>query len=74
MTAADDLVNDVSNLHQQLSRLSNLPNHSEAITLISKWKDVLKNMQASDALDEEQTRQMKLDVSTAHSAFDQFLE
>jgi len=74
MTGAGDLVHDVSNLHHQLSRLSNLPNHSEAIELISKWKDVLKGMQASDALDEEQAKQMKLDVTTAHTSFDQFLE
>ena len=74
MTGAGDLVQDVSNLHHQLSRLSNLPNHSEAIMLISKWRDVLKGMQASDALDDEQAKQMKLDVTTAHTSFDQFLE
>jgi len=74
MTAADDLLNDVKNLYIQLTRMSSLPNDSEAVTLVHKWNEQLKTMSATETLDEDQTRQMKLDIQQAHSAFDTFLE
>ena len=40
----------------------NLPPSNDAVVLISKWVNILKNKKASDELSEDEIRQLKADI------------
>merc|ERR1712110_184808 len=74
LTATDDLLSNLQTLHHNLERISNLPSESDAITKIALWMQKLRNKSASEEIEEDEVRQMKLDISTAQNAFDFFLD
>lgn len=71
--AMDELHGDVKELYETLSRMSALPSTFEGKTKVKKWLDVLNDMQASDELSEDQSRQMLFDFESAYNDFNRFL-
>lgn len=71
--AMDELYPDVKELYEIMSRMSSLPAGFEGRTKVKKWLDELHQMQASDELSDEQSRQMLFDLESAYNDFNRFL-
>ena len=71
--AMDELHPDVKELHETMSRMSSLPAGFEGRVKVKKWLDELHQMQASDELSDEQSRQMLFDLESAYNDFNRFL-
>lgn len=69
MVAVDTLQPHVEDICDKLSRFSGLSPDSDIKAKVQKWLRTLNAMKASEQLDEEQSRQMAFDISSAHEAF-----
>lgn len=71
--AMDELHPDVKELHETMCRMSSLPAGFEGRMKVKKWLDELHQMQASDELSDDQSRQMLFDLESAYNDFNRFL-
>ena len=67
--ANDELQPDVRELIDNMNRLSILPNDFEGKLKIQKWFTLLRAMNASEEIDDEQARNFSLDLENALYAF-----
>jgi len=72
--AMDQLHGVIKDLHDNMSRLSLLPPGWEGKGKISHWLDTLSGMQASDELDQDQSRQFYFDLEFAYNEFNKILQ
>ncbi|XP_003745774.1 vacuolar protein sorting-associated protein 28 homolog [Galendromus occidentalis] len=68
-----DLQPDLKEIKEIMGRLTCLPNDFEGKVIVQKWLDAMSEMAASDNFSEQQARQMKFDLETAHNAFSRAL-
>ena len=69
--ANDELQPDLRELNDVMNRLSILPANFEGKAKIQKWLTQLESMSASDEIDENQSRNLLLDLETAYYALQQ---
>ena len=72
MTSVADLIEPLDNLNFLIGNFD-IDKNNEAVTLVKKWYDILKSMDAMESLSEEQALKVKIDVQAAHTAFDREL-
>ena len=72
--AVDELYQELKELHETLSRMSNMPSDHISRVKVKDWLDKLTSMRASDELTDEQARQMQFDLETALADFQRFLD
>lgn len=73
MKSMDELLPDLRELHESMSRLTILPHTYEGSNRVKTWIDKLSKMSASDELQEGEIRQMSFDMETSLSEFNRFL-
>ena len=66
--ANDELQPDLRELNDVMNRLSILPTNFEGKVKTQKWLTQLESMSASDEIDENQSRNLLLDLETAYYA------
>jgi ESCRT-I complex subunit VPS28 len=74
IVANDELQPDFRELIDVMNRLTLLSADSEAKLKIQKWYTQLQQMSASDEINEEQSRDILLDLETAYYAFNQAID
>lgn len=72
MTSVSDLTEPLDNLNFFIGNFD-IDKNNEAVVLVKKWFDILKSMDATDSLSEDQAVKVKLDIQAAHTAFDREL-
>ena len=70
----DELCTDCKDLRDNLSSLSILPGDYEGHAKVEKWYNVLKDMNPSDELTDEQVRFMLHDYDSSLAAFNKILQ
>tara|TARA_R110002050_G_scaffold62651_1_gene137488 strand:- start:1574 stop:1915 length:342 start_codon:yes stop_codon:yes gene_type:complete len=73
MIAVDEVQPQLNELLESLSKINELPSEFEGKAKLKSWLAVLNRMQASEELDETQTRQLLFDLETSYNAFHRFL-
>lgn len=73
MKSMDELLPDMRELHETMSRLTILPPHFEGQIRVKKWIDKLSQMNASDELDDSEVRQITFDMDTSLNEFNKLL-
>ena len=71
--AMDELYPDLKDLYETMLRMSSLPSGFDGIVKVRKWLNEIAQMQASDEISEDQTRQMLFDLESAYNDFNRFL-
>jgi len=74
MSNVDQLLPNMKALVQNLNRLSFLPANFEGKKKTSEWLALLKQMNITDTLTDEQTRQMSFDLQAAFDEFRDFID
>ena len=72
--AVDELQPLLSDLMESLTRLPETPNDFEPNRKVEKWLKKLNAMRAVDEIDEEDSRQLYLDLDSAYSQFTRYLK
>ena len=70
----DELFPDMNDLNDSINSLSMLPDDYVGKPKISKWLAILRDMEASDEITDEQVRQMLFDLQTSYDAFNKLLQ
>ena len=65
----DDILPLLRELSSSLAGIPSLPTSFESKATVNRWLSKLTQMKASDKLNQEETRQMSLDLDTAYSVF-----
>lgn len=73
MKSMDELLPDLKELHETMSRLTMLPPTYEGPARVKVWIDKLSLMNASDELDDSSIRQMTFDMESSLSEFNKVL-
>lgn len=73
MKSMDELLPDLRELYETMSRLTIMPQDFSAHTRVKSWIDKLSVMNASDELDDAQVRQITFDMETSLNEFNKFL-
>lgn len=73
MKSMDELLPDLRELHDSMTRLTILPHTYEGSNRVKTWIDKLSKMSASDELEDGQTRQMAYDMETSLNEFNKVL-
>lgn len=74
MRAVDELHPNVSDLMESLNKVGTLPPDHISKAKVQTWLVALNGMRASDELEEEQVRQMLMDLDQAYNAFHKFIQ
>jgi len=69
----DEHFQDCKDLCEALNTLSTLPSDYEGRVKVEKWLNILKSMNVSDELTEQQVREMLFDFDAAYGAFNKIL-
>ncbi len=71
--ANDEIQPDLRELIDVMNRLSVIPAKFEGKVKIQGWYSKLQEMNASDEIDEDQSRNLILDLETAYYGFNQII-
>jgi len=74
MKAVDELHPSLSDLMESINKVSDLPPDHDAKVKVKKWLLKLNQLKASDELDDEDVRQMLMDLDQAYNSFHKFIE
>lgn len=72
-TAVDEIQPMIANLTGSLNKVSTLPKDFEGLVKMRNWLQKLNDMRAADNIDEDEVRQLQLDLENTHSSFCQHL-
>jgi len=73
MKSMDELYSDCKDLCDNLNTLSILPSDFDGRIKVEKWLDILKDMNVSDELTENQVREMIFDFESSYSSMNKIL-
>lgn len=73
MRAVDEILPTLKELQSSLTRIPSLPPNLEGAEKVMQWLRTLNNMRASEDLDEDQARQLAMDLENAYTAFHKWL-
>lgn len=73
MRSMDELLPDLRELQETMSRLTILPSSYEGLDRVRKWIDTMDKMKASDTLDDDSIRQLTFDMETSFNEFNKIL-
>mmetsp|Transcript_23273 Transcript_23273/g.32897 ORF Transcript_23273/g.32897 Transcript_23273/m.32897 type:complete len:217 (-) Transcript_23273:138-788(-) len=74
MRAVDELHPNMSDLMDTIQKVPNLPADHTSKEKVKTWLVILNGMRAAEELDDEQVRQMSMDLDIAYNAFHKFVE
>lgn len=74
INANDELQPDLKDLHDNMTRLSLIPQDFEGRVKVREWIQTLEGMTADETLSETQVRQMIFDLESAYNAFNRLLQ
>lgn len=57
-----------------MNKLAGMPPDHEAKQKLYRWLETLNAMRASDKLDEDQSRQLAMDLESSYASFNHWLE